>query len=33
MGDDLRWEPVALVTDGIGHAATLQPQASDQKLP
>jgi hypothetical protein len=33
MGDDLRWKPVALVADGIGHAAALKPQAADQKLP
>lgn len=33
MSDDLGRNPVALVADGIGHAAALKPQAADRKLP
>jgi hypothetical protein len=27
MGDDLRWKAMALVADGLGHAAFLTPEA------
>jgi hypothetical protein len=30
IGDDPGWEPVTLVADGLGHAAALKLQASDQ---
>jgi hypothetical protein len=33
MGDDLGWEPMALVADGLGHATALRAEASDQRLP
>jgi hypothetical protein len=33
MSDDLGWEPMALVADGLDHAAAIRPQAADQKLP
>jgi transposase len=33
MGDDLGQEAMALVADGLGHAAAIRPQAADQKLP
>jgi hypothetical protein len=33
MGDDLGREAMALVADGLGHAAAIRPQAADQKLP
>jgi hypothetical protein len=33
MGNDLGWEPMALVADGAAHAATLTSQAPEQKLP
>jgi hypothetical protein len=32
MGDDLGRKPVALVADGLGHAPTSNPEASDQEL-
>jgi hypothetical protein len=33
MDNNLRREPMALVADGVAHAAALTPQAPDQKLP
>jgi hypothetical protein len=33
MGDDLGWESMALVADGLGHATTRRAEASDQRLP
>jgi hypothetical protein len=33
MGNDLGREPMALVADGLGHAPTSNPEASDQELP
>ena len=33
MGDDLGRKAVALVADGLGHAAAIRPQAADQELP
>ena len=33
MDNDLGREPMALVADGLGHAPTSNPEASDQELP